>query len=55
MKMILQFHSFLTDIMFWLPKPVSKFKKPLVTTSYVQPEMKALDEEAKKAGIILSE
>ena len=30
-----------------------KFKKPLVTTSYVQAEMKALDGEAKKAGIIL--
>jgi saccharopine dehydrogenase (NADP+, L-glutamate forming) len=27
-------------------------KKPLVTTSYVQPEMKILDEEAKKAGVI---
>jgi saccharopine dehydrogenase-like NADP-dependent oxidoreductase len=30
-----------------------KSKKPLVTTSYVQPEMKALDEEAKKAGVII--
>jgi saccharopine dehydrogenase (NADP+, L-glutamate forming) len=30
-----------------------KCKKPLVTTSYVQPEMKALDEEAKKGGVIL--
>ena len=30
-----------------------KCKKPLVTTSYVQPEMKALDEAAKKAGILL--
>lgn len=28
-------------------------KKPLVTTSYVQPEMQALDEDAKKAGVIL--
>jgi saccharopine dehydrogenase-like NADP-dependent oxidoreductase len=28
-------------------------KKPLVTTSYVQPEMKALDEESKKAGVII--
>jgi saccharopine dehydrogenase (NADP+, L-glutamate forming) len=27
-------------------------KKSLVTTSYVQPEIQALDEEAKKAGII---
>jgi saccharopine dehydrogenase (NADP+, L-glutamate forming) len=30
-----------------------KHKKPLVTTSYVQPAMKLLDEDAKKAGIIL--
>ena len=30
-----------------------KLKKHLVTASYVSPEMKALDEEAKKAGIIL--
>jgi saccharopine dehydrogenase (NADP+, L-glutamate forming) len=30
-----------------------KHRKPLVTTSYVQPAMKLLDEEAKKAGIIL--
>jgi len=30
-----------------------KFKKPLITTSYVQAEMKALDGDAKKAGIIL--
>lgn len=29
-----------------------KYKKPLVTTSYVQPEMKALDEAAKKAGVL---
>ncbi len=28
-------------------------KKNMVTTSYVKPEMKALDEEAKKAGIII--
>ena len=28
-------------------------KKPLVTTSYVQPEMQALDKEAKEAGVIL--
>jgi len=27
--------------------------KPLITTSYVQPEMQALDEAAKKAGIII--
>ncbi|MBE9467977.1 MAG: saccharopine dehydrogenase NADP-binding domain-containing protein [Bacteroidetes bacterium] len=30
-----------------------KHKKPLVTASYVQPKMRELDEEAKKAGIIL--
>lgn len=30
-----------------------KAKKPLVTTSYVQPEMKALDESAKNAGVII--
>ena len=30
-----------------------KYKKPLVTASYVQPEMMALDPEAKKAGVIL--
>lgn len=30
-----------------------KHKKPLVTTSYVQPAMKLLDEDAKQAGIIL--
>ena len=34
-------------------KTCIKCKKPLVTTSYVQPEMKALDEEAKNAGVIL--
>ncbi|MFH0842558.1 MAG: saccharopine dehydrogenase C-terminal domain-containing protein [Bacteroidota bacterium] len=28
-------------------------KKPLVTTSYVQPEMQALDNDAKNAGVIL--
>jgi len=30
-----------------------KLKKSMVTASYVSPEMKALDEDAKKAGIIL--
>jgi saccharopine dehydrogenase (NADP+, L-glutamate forming) len=30
-----------------------EYKKNMVTTSYVKPEMKALDEEAKKAGIII--
>ena len=29
-----------------------KHKKPLVTTSYVQPEMKALDEAARNAGVL---
>lgn len=28
-------------------------RKPLVTTSYVQPEMMALDEQARKAGVLL--
>lgn len=30
-----------------------KHKKNMVTTSYVKPEMKALDQEAKEAGIII--
>ena len=30
-----------------------KHKKPLVTTSYVQPKMRALDQEAKNAGVLL--
>jgi saccharopine dehydrogenase (NADP+, L-glutamate forming) len=30
-----------------------KFRRPLVTTSYVQPGIQALDGEAKKAGVIL--
>jgi saccharopine dehydrogenase-like NADP-dependent oxidoreductase len=30
-----------------------KFKKNMVTTSYVKPEMRALDADAKKAGIII--
>lgn len=34
-------------------KACIKGKKPLVTTSYVQPEMKALDGDAKKAGVII--
>jgi saccharopine dehydrogenase-like NADP-dependent oxidoreductase len=34
-------------------KTCIKYSKPLVTTSYVQPEMQSLDEAAKKAGIIL--
>ncbi len=29
-----------------------QFKKPLVTTSYVQPEMQAMENEVKKAGVI---
>lgn len=29
------------------------FRKNMVTTSYVKPEMRALDEDAKKAGIII--
>jgi saccharopine dehydrogenase-like NADP-dependent oxidoreductase len=34
-------------------KTCVRCRKPLVTTSYVQPEMQALDGEAKKAGVIL--
>jgi len=34
-------------------KTCIRFSKPLVTTSYVQTEMLALDEEAKKAGVLL--
>ncbi len=34
-------------------KTCIKYGKPLVTTSYVQPEMQALDEAANNAGIIL--
>ena len=30
-----------------------KHQKPMVTTSYVKPEMKALNDQAKKAGIII--
>ena len=42
-------YKFHTDV----AKICLKNKKPLVTTSYVQPEMKALDEDAKTAGILL--
>ncbi|MDR4988994.1 MAG: saccharopine dehydrogenase C-terminal domain-containing protein [Bacteroidales bacterium] len=34
-------------------KQCIKHKKNMVTTSYVKPEMKALDQEAKEAGIII--
>jgi len=34
-------------------KTCIKFSKPMVTTSYVQKEMQALDEDAKKAGVLL--
>ncbi|UCG04345.1 MAG: saccharopine dehydrogenase NADP-binding domain-containing protein [Candidatus Heimdallarchaeota archaeon] len=34
-------------------KSCIKFKKHMVTTSYVSPEMKALDQEAKDAGITI--
>ena len=40
-----QFH---TDV----AKVCLKYKKPLVTTSYVQPEMKALDQAARDAGVL---
>lgn len=29
-----------------------RYKKPMVTTSYVKPEMQALDEKAKEAGVL---
>ncbi|MBS1644477.1 MAG: saccharopine dehydrogenase NADP-binding domain-containing protein [Bacteroidetes bacterium] len=35
-----------------LAKDCLEFKKHLITSSYVSPEMKALDEEAKKAGVM---
>ena len=34
-------------------KACIKCGKPLITTSYVQPEMQSLDEDAKMAGVIL--
>jgi saccharopine dehydrogenase-like NADP-dependent oxidoreductase len=34
-------------------KTCVRYGKPLVTTSYVQPEMQALNEDAKKAGVLL--
>ena len=34
-------------------KTCIRHRKPLVTTSYVQPEMQALDNDAKKVGVIL--
>ncbi|GAB6279657.1 MAG: saccharopine dehydrogenase C-terminal domain-containing protein [Lentimicrobium sp.] len=34
-------------------KACIKAQKPMVTTSYVKPEMQALDEQAKEAGIII--
>jgi saccharopine dehydrogenase-like NADP-dependent oxidoreductase len=34
-------------------KACIRCRRPLVTTSYVQPEMLALDEDARKAGVIL--
>jgi saccharopine dehydrogenase-like NADP-dependent oxidoreductase len=34
-------------------KACVRCRKPLITTSYVQPEMQALDEDAKAAGIII--
>ncbi|MCX6234492.1 MAG: saccharopine dehydrogenase NADP-binding domain-containing protein [Bacteroidetes bacterium] len=34
-------------------KKCLRYKKNMVTTSYVKPEMRALDEDARKAGIII--
>jgi saccharopine dehydrogenase-like NADP-dependent oxidoreductase len=42
-------YKFHTDV----AKVCLKHRKPLITTSYVQPAMEALDDSAKKAGIIL--
>lgn len=40
------------DLHFLLAKDCLKFKKNLITSSYVSDELKGLDEEAKKAGIL---
>ena len=36
-----------------IAKVCLKYKKPLVTTSYVQPEMQALDQTARDSGVLL--
>ncbi len=40
------------DLHFLLAKDCLKFKKNLITSSYVSDQLKGLDEEAKKAGIL---
>ena len=40
------------DLHFLLAKDCLKFKKNLITSSYVSDELKGLDEDAKKAGIL---
>jgi len=56
-KMI-QEHDLAVSLLPWIhhitvAKACIKFKKDMVTTSYVKPEMKALDQQAKDAGIII--
>ncbi len=51
-------HDLVVSLLPWAYHPLVaryclKHKKNMVTTSYVKPEMKALDDEAKKAGIII--
>jgi len=40
------------DLHFLLAKDCLKFKKHLITSSYIAPEIKALDKEVKEAGLI---
>ncbi|MEE4177312.1 MAG: saccharopine dehydrogenase C-terminal domain-containing protein [Bacteroides sp.] len=51
-------HDLTVSLLPWIhhimvAKHCIKHKKDMVTTSYVKPEMKALDQEAKDAGIII--
>ena len=51
-------HDLTVSLLPWMyhvtvAKECIKHKKNMVTSSYVKPEMKALDNEAKKAGIII--
>lgn len=51
-------HDLTVSLLPWIhhimvAKKCIRFKKNMVTTSYVKPEMKALDSEAKEAGIII--
>ena len=56
-KMVAE-HDLTVSLLPWMyhimvAKHCIKHKKNMVTTSYVKPEMKALDQEAKDAGIII--